>query len=74
MELFKRITLEDAKCASRPCIRGKRMRVTDILQVLSAGASCEEILDDYPFLEHDDILASLAYAAYQTDHVIIQTA
>jgi len=73
-ELLKRITVEDPKCGGRPCIRGKRMRVADILQLLSAGASYEEILEDYSSLEHDDILASLAYAAYQTDHVIIQTA
>jgi uncharacterized protein (DUF433 family) len=73
-ELLKRITVEDGKCGGRPCIRGKRMRVTDVLQLLSAGASFEEILEDYPFLEREDILAAIEYAARQTDHVVLQTA
>jgi uncharacterized protein (DUF433 family) len=62
------------KCGGRPCIRGMRMRVTDILQLLSADASFEEILEDYPDLERDDILAAIAYAAHQTDHVMPQSA
>jgi len=49
------------------------MRVTDILELLAAGASFEEIMRDYPFLERGDILAALDYAAYQTDHVVLQT-
>ena len=57
----------------RPCIRGQRIRVTDILELLSAGASFEEILADYAFLEREDILAAIDYAAYQTDHVVLQT-
>lgn len=47
------------------------MRVTDVLELLAAGASLEEILRDYPFLEREDILAALDYAAYQTDHVVL---
>ena len=50
------------------------MRVTDILQLLSAGASYEEILEDYPDLEREDILAAIEYAARQTDHVVLQPA
>jgi uncharacterized protein (DUF433 family) len=73
-ELLKRITVEPGKCGGRPCIRGMRMRVTDILQLLSADASYEEILEDYPDLERDDILAAIAYAAHQTDHVVLQSA
>jgi uncharacterized protein (DUF433 family) len=49
------------------------MRVTDVLELLAAGASFEEIIRDYPFLEREDILAALDYAAYQTDHVVLQT-
>ncbi len=71
MDLLERITLEEGKCGGRPCIRGKRMRVTDILDLLSHGASHEEILTDYPFLEEEDILAAIAYAARQTDHVVL---
>jgi uncharacterized protein (DUF433 family) len=72
--LLERITVEPGKCGGRPCIRGMRMRVTDILQLLSADASYEEILEDYPDLERDDILAAIAYAAHQTDHVVLQSA
>jgi uncharacterized protein (DUF433 family) len=70
-ELLSRITIEPGKCGGRPCIRGKRMRVTDILELLGAGASIEEILHDYEFLEREDILAALTYAAQQTDHVVL---
>ncbi|MCB2262431.1 MAG: DUF433 domain-containing protein [Candidatus Thiosymbion ectosymbiont of Robbea hypermnestra] len=72
--LLERITLEEGKCGGRPCIREKRMRISDILELLGAGASFEEILEDYPFLEHEDILAALQYAACQTDHVVLKVA
>jgi len=72
-ERFHRITVDAGKCGGRPCIRGQRIRVTDVLELLGAGASFEEILRDYPFLEREDILATLDYAAYQTDHVVLQT-
>ena len=69
--LLNRITIEPGKCGGRPCIRGLRIRVTDILGLLSAGASHQEILEDYPFLEEQDLLAALEYAAVQTDHSIL---
>jgi uncharacterized protein (DUF433 family) len=72
-ELLQRITIEPDKCGGRPCVRGLRMRVVDILQLLSAGASFEEILSDYPFLEREDILAAIEYAAVQTDHIVLQS-
>ena len=64
--LLERITIEPGKCGGRPCIRGQRMRVTDVLGLLGSGASHPEILEDYPFLEEADILAALEYAAVQT--------
>ena len=70
--LLNRITIEDGKCGGRPCIRGQRIRVTDVLELLAAGASFDEILGDYPSLEHDDILAAIDYAAHQADHIILQ--
>jgi len=73
-DLLSRITIEPGKCGGQPCIRGKRIRVTDILQLLGAGASYEEILRDYAFLQLDDILAAVTYAARQTDHIVLQTA
>ncbi len=72
-ERLKRITVEEGKCGGRPCIRGLRMRVTDILGLLAAGATYEEILADYPFLEREDILAAIEYAARQADHSVLQT-
>jgi uncharacterized protein (DUF433 family) len=71
-DLLKRITIEPGQCGGRPCIRGMRIRVTDVLQLHSAGAPYEEILEDYPDLELDDILAAIEYAAHQTDHVVLQ--
>jgi uncharacterized protein (DUF433 family) len=73
IELLKRITVDPGKCGGRPCIRGMRMRVTDVLQLLSAGAMYDEILADYPDLEREDILAAIEYAAHQADHVVLQT-
>jgi uncharacterized protein (DUF433 family) len=73
LQRLRRITVEQGKCGGRPCIRGQRIRVTDILFLLGGGASFEEILADYEFLEREDILAAIDYAAYQTDHVVLQT-
>jgi uncharacterized protein (DUF433 family) len=70
-ERLKRITVEEGKCGGRPCIRGLRIRVSDILDLLAAGASFEEILSDYPSLEREDILAAIEYAAHQTDHAVL---
>jgi uncharacterized protein (DUF433 family) len=72
VDRLKRITVEEGKCGGRPCIRSFRIRVTDILELLSAGASFEEILSDYPFLEREDIFAAIEYAAHQADHSILK--
>ena len=69
-----RITVDTARCGGRPCIRHMRIRVKDILDLLAAGASHAEILDDYPDLEEGDISASLEYAARQSDHPVLQLA
>lgn len=74
MVLLERISVEPGKCGGQPCIRGKRMRVTDILDLLSHGASHEEVLADYSFLEPEDILAAIAYASRLTDHVVLLSA
>jgi uncharacterized protein (DUF433 family) len=71
---LNRITIDDAQCGGRPCIRGMRIRVMDILELLSAGASVEEILSDYPYLEREDVLAAIEYAARQTDHSVLRSA
>ncbi len=70
-DLISRITIEPGKCGGRPCIRGMRIRVIDVLEMLAAGATAAEILRDYPDLEADDIRASLAYAAAALDHSVL---
>ena len=60
---MNRITLEPGKRGGRPCIRGLRISVYDILSMLSNGMSQEEVLDDFPELDREDIMAALAYAA-----------
>ena len=72
IERLKRITIEEGKCGGRPCIRGLRMRVSDVLDLLAAGATHEEILADYPFLENEDILAAIEYAGRLADHIVLQ--
>jgi uncharacterized protein (DUF433 family) len=62
-----RITVDPAECGGRPCLRGLRIRVKDVLDLLAAGASRDEILEDYPLLEDGDITAALEYAARQSD-------
>jgi uncharacterized protein (DUF433 family) len=74
VSVLKRITVEPGKCGGRPCVRGTRMRVVDVLQLLGSGAVHAEILRDYPSLEEEDILACLEYAAQQTDHSILRSA
>jgi uncharacterized protein (DUF433 family) len=72
--LLARITIEPGKCGGRPCIRGLRMRVVDILQMLAGGMTPEEILEDFDFLESDDIRAAISYAADALDHPIVRAA
>jgi uncharacterized protein (DUF433 family) len=74
MSELDRISINAEQCGGAPCIRGLRIRVTDILDLLAAGATHEEILEDYPFLEAKDILAALEYAAKQTDHSVLHVA
>ena len=67
--LLSRITIEPGKCGGKPRIRGMRIRVSDILEMLGDGVSMEEVLADFPDLERDDILASLQFAARRSDIV-----
>ncbi|RFO96763.1 hypothetical protein DIC66_12195 [Rhodoferax lacus] len=60
---MSRITLEPGKRGGRPCVRGLRITVYDVLTMLSDGMTHKEILEDFPELVEEDILAVLAYAA-----------
>jgi uncharacterized protein (DUF433 family) len=68
MSELHRITVNPEQNGGRPSIRGLRMRVKDVLELLEAGVSREEILADYSYLEEGDITAALEYAAGQSDH------
>jgi uncharacterized protein (DUF433 family) len=70
-QLADRITANSKQCGGRPCIRGMRIRVTDVLDVLAAGVSREEIFADYPDLEAEDVEASLRYASRELDHPVV---
>lgn len=74
MTEIHRITTSPDICGGRPCLRSLRIRVKDILDLLAAGATNEEILTDYPMLENGDIVASLEYAARQSDHPVLRVA
>ena len=70
-ELLKRITIEEGKLRGKPCIRGLRIRVQDILEMLADGATTAEILESFPYLEADDIRAAIAYAAAQVSGTVV---
>ena len=74
MSELQRITVDPNQCGGRPCIRGLRIRVSDILDLLASGATREEILEDYPYLENADINATLEYAAKRLDHAVVHVA
>jgi uncharacterized protein (DUF433 family) len=63
MSTIERITMHPDVCSGRPCIRGLRIRVKDVLDLLAPGATREEIMADYPYLEGEDIAAVLEFAA-----------
>jgi uncharacterized protein (DUF433 family) len=65
------ITSEPDKFGGRPCIRGLRIRVSDVLDLLAAGLSAEAVVQELPDLEPDDIRAALAYASSQVDRPLI---
>jgi uncharacterized protein (DUF433 family) len=73
-DLLKRITVDIDKCGGKPCVRNMRIRVKDVLDMLASGMKNEEILEDYPYLEEQDIRAVLMYAARQFDHPILNVA
>jgi uncharacterized protein (DUF433 family) len=73
MEILNRITINPAVCGGRPTIRGMRIRVTDILELLAAGLSPEEIIEELPDLELEDVRACLVYVAKRFDHPVLLT-
>jgi uncharacterized protein (DUF433 family) len=70
----ERITVNPEQCGGRPCIRGMRIRVTDVLELLAAGLSVDEVLEELPDLESADIRAVLQFAARRVDHPVLVAA
>ena len=69
--LLDRITTNPDQCGGRACIRGMRIRVIDILDLFAAGLSAEQILQEMPDLEAEDLQAALQYAARRLDHPVL---
>ncbi len=69
--LLEKITINSKQCGGRPCIRGMRIRVSDVLDLFAAGLSAEQILEEMPDLEIDDLKASLMYASHKLDHPVL---
>jgi len=74
MSNLDRITFDPEQCGGRPCIRKMRIRVKDVLGMLAGGATEAEILEDFPYLEPEDIRACLEFAANEMDHSILRVA
>ena len=72
-DLLSRITSDPEICGGRPCIKGTRMRVADIVEAIAHGATQEELLADFDYLTADDIAAALLYASRATDHRVVRT-
>ncbi len=70
-ELMDRITVDPGQCGGRPCIRGMRIRVSDVLDLLANGISPEEIVDELPDLEVEDVYAALRFASRRLDHPVV---
>ena len=70
-DLLSRITTNPQQCGGRPCVRGMRVRVSDVLDLFAAGLSAEEILQELPYLEPEDLQACLQYAAREINHPVL---
>ena len=70
-DLLDRITVNPKQCGGRPCIRGMRIRVSDVLDLFAAGLSAQQILEEMPDLEMEDLKAALTYAARKLDHPVL---
>jgi uncharacterized protein (DUF433 family) len=69
--LMDRITVNPRQCGGRPCIRGMRIRVTDVLDLLASGLTREQVLEELPDLEPEDIEACLRFASRRLDHPVV---
>lgn len=70
-DVLKRITINPEQCGGRPCIRGMRIRVIDVLDLLAAGLSHEQVIEELPDLEPEDVTAALMFASRRLDHPVL---
>jgi len=70
-QLADRITVNPAQCGGRPCIRGLRIRVSDVLDLLASGLSPRQVLEELPDLQPEDVAAALRYASRRLDHPVL---
>lgn len=70
-EIAERITVDSDQCGGRPCIRGMRIRVVDVLDLLANGLSAEQVIEELPDLEPEDIRACLRFASRRLDHPVL---
>jgi uncharacterized protein (DUF433 family) len=70
-DLIERITVNPLQCGGRPCIRGMRIRVKDVIDLYAAGLESREILEELPDLEPDDLKACLRYVSRRIDHPVL---
>ena len=70
-EIAPRITVNPAQCGGRPCVRGMRIRVMDVLDLLASGLTAEQVLEELPDLEREDVAACLRFAVARVDHPIL---
>ena len=70
-DVAERITVDPAQCGGRPCVRGLRIRVSDVLDLLASGLTAEQVLEELPDLESADIVACLRYASRRIDHPVL---
>jgi len=71
LELMERITVDPEQCGGRPCIRGMRIRVSDVLDLLANGLTPEQVLEELPDLELEDVRACLRFASRRLDHPVV---
>lgn len=74
MDWRARITINPGQCGGRPCLRGMRIRVQDVLDLLAAGLTREQVVDELPGLEPEDVDAALRFASARLDHPVVLAA
>jgi len=70
-EVFERITVDSKQCGGRPCIRGMRIRIVDVLDLLASGLTAQQVVEELPDLELADVEAALRFASVRMNHPIL---